>query len=115
MPETKRPSLKAATDGHRIVLRFKTSSRSDFADVLERVRAIRGAKFDWDEKVWHVSLTVPNCDRALALESVADVDIAPALGAWIADRSILDRVSALEAAVARLEADGVAREESHYA
>lgn len=103
MPESKRPSLKAATDGHRIVIRFKTSSRGLFADVLTRVRAMPGAKFDWDEKVWHLPMTKPNCDRVLALKSVADVDIAPALGAWIADRSILERVTALEAAVARLE------------
>jgi hypothetical protein len=98
------PHIKAALsphpDGDRIVLWIKNTPREDFPDMLVKVRAIHGTRFDWDEKVWHMPLTRPNADRVLALASHENVEIAPALGAWMADRAFLERIVALEAGLA---------------
>lgn len=97
----KPPHIKAGTDGERIVLWIKNADREQFAVLLGKVRAIRGARFDWDEKVWHVKLTKANADAVLAIGG-PDTEIAPALGAWIADRSIIERVTRLEEVTARI-------------
>ena len=100
MTQRKPPHIKAGTDGERIVLWIKNADREQFAVLLGQIRAMRSARFDWDEKVWHVKLTKANADRVLALGP--DTEIAPALGAWIADHSIIERVTRLEEVTARI-------------
>ena len=103
------PRIKAALavdpqdGGERIVLVVKSADREAFQDLLMKVKALPGARFDWDEKVWHVTATKRNADRIIALGAEENVEIAPLLAAWIADRSILERLAVLEAAVAQLQ------------
>ena len=104
------PRIKAALapsplegEDERIVLIIKGADRDQFQDLLMKVRALPGAKFDWDEKVWHVAATKKNADRIIALGSEEHVEIAPLLAAWISDRSVLQRLAVLEAAVAQLQ------------
>ena len=102
---SRQPVIKAAlqlhTDGERLVLVIKSADRTAFADLLAKVRAT-SASFDWDEKVWHLPLTKRNADKVIAMAAEENVEIAPLLAAWIADRSYLERLVALEAAVAEL-------------
>lgn len=102
------PRIKAALavdpldGGERIVLVVKSADREAFQDLLMKVKALPGARFDWDEKVWHLPLTKRNADKVIAMAAEENVEIAPLLAAWIADRSYLERLVALEAAVAEL-------------
>src|SRR5258708_6603568 len=83
-------TVQVTTDGSKILVRFPYS-----ADLVASVKRVSGARWNPDEKIWRVPLTMDSC-RALRRVFGSALEIAPPLARYA--RSELEHEATLESA-----------------